>query len=76
MKIRINKTAQAIMDKLYDDGFVSQMISNSVWHKGKRQQESWFFAEEVEQRRRSRRYEGFGNTLLQAIRAAVKDGPE
>lgn len=75
-RIRINPTAQSLMDGLYRRGYVLQAISNSEWVKGSRRDtQCSFLAEQHPRRGAAKYYEGWGKTLLAAIRNAIKDGP-
>ena len=64
-RIRINKTAQALMDKLYDEGFINQVVSWTSING------FYFLAES----NRGLCYEADNaGTLLQVIRKAIERG--
>ena len=68
-KIRICKTAQKLMDGLYDEGFIGQAISTSVY-KNCKSTRFYFLAENID----GVGYEANGETLLKTIQKAIKDG--
>ena len=70
-KIRICKIAQQLMDKLYNEGFIGQTISNNIYKNCKPSVRFYFLAENIE----AVAYEAEGETVLKAIQKAIKNGP-